>query len=236
MIMSLTIVRYRKAFIPFALFAMAIHRLPMRFQKGCSFWRLLGTGKKGTFDLYPDWQQWGVLACWDNQADFNRFYEKSFMSKWWRFFSVEQWTILCEPLQSHGKWDGLEPFIATGQSDYSGPLVVLTRATVRFKRLKTFWANADVVSGIMSSAKGLIASFGIGEMPVYKQATFSVWDNPDSMKAFAYQSPEHIEVIRKTKEEGWYSEELFVRFKPMNVFGTLHGVDPLKGLITFDQS
>ena len=51
MIVSLTIVRYRKLFIPFALLAMAIHRRPMRMQKACTFWQLLGTGKNGTFSL-----------------------------------------------------------------------------------------------------------------------------------------------------------------------------------------
>jgi hypothetical protein len=236
MIVSLTIVRYPKICIPFALLAMALHRLPMHFKKGCSFWRLLGTGRKGTFDLYPDWQQWGLLACWDDRGSFDRFSRQSFISKWWKFFRTEQWTILCEPLQSHGSWDGREPFNVPVQADYQGPLVVLTRATVRFNRLKNFWANADTVSAIMSDAKGLIASFGIGEMPVYRQATFSVWDNVESMRAFAYQSAEHIEVIRKTKEEAWYSEELFARFKPIAAFGTLHHTDPLKGIITFDES
>ena len=235
MIVSLTIVRYPKVMIPFALVAMALHRLPMRFQKGCTFWRLLGTGRKGTFDLYPDWQQWGIVACWNDHQSFDRFYRRSFISNWWRFFRVEPWTMLCEPLQSHGSWDGCEPFKASVQAEYQGPLVVLTRATVRFKGLKTFWANADTVSAIVSGAKGLIVSFGIGEMPVYKQATFSVWDNLESMKAFAYQSPEHVDVIRKTKEEAWYSEELFARFKPIASFGTLHNADPLKGLITFDE-
>lgn len=236
MIVSLTIVRYPKICIPFALLAMALHRLPMRFQKGCSFWRLLGTGKKGTFDLYPDWQQWGILACWEDREGFDVFYKESFISKWWKFFRAEQWTILCEPLQSHGSWDRVEPFNAPVQPDYQGPMVVLTRATIRFKRLKTFWADADAVSAIMDDATGLIASFGIGEMPVYRQATFSVWNTVEDMRRFAYQSAEHTEVIRKTKEEGWYSEELFARFKPIAAFGTLHHADPLKGMITFDQS
>jgi len=235
MIVSLTIVRYPKIGVPFALLAMALHRLPMHSQKGCSFWQLLGSGRKGTFDLYPDWQQWAVLACWDDRKSFDRFYEQSFISKWWKFFRTEKWTMLCEPLQSHGTWNGREPFNVPEQVGYQGPLIVLTRATVKFKRLKTFWAHANIVSNILNNAKGLIVSFGIGEMPVYKQSTFSIWENVDDMKAFAYQSPEHIEVVRKSKEESWHKEELFARLKPIAAFGTLHHADPLKGLITFDE-
>jgi heme-degrading monooxygenase HmoA len=234
MIVSLTIVRYRKAFIPFALLAMAVHRLPII--KDCTFRKLLGTGKNGTFDLHPDWQQWGLLACWENREDFDRFNKTSFIAKWWRFFKTEEWTILLEPLQSHGKWDGKEPFGNPDMPNYNGPIAVLTRATIRFNKLKNFWANVDGVASLMSKAPGYINSFGIGEMPVYRQATFSVWDNLENLKAFAYRSKEHAEVIRKTREEGWYSEELFARFKPIAAMGTLNDADPLHGLIKFDES
>ncbi len=229
MIVSLTITRYRKRYIPFALIAMAAFRLPIRFQQGCTFWQLMGSGKKGTFDLNPDWQQWALMACWDKQENFDQFYNTSFISKWWRFFNTESWTILCEPIQSHGKWDCKEPFSATVKMDESGPVAVITRATIRIKRMKPFWASAAKVAELMKDAKGLVTSFGIGEMPAYKQATFSIWENTDYMKEFAYRSVDHKEVIQKTKAENWYSEELFARFKPIATFGTLHGADPLKG-------
>jgi hypothetical protein len=235
MIVSFTFVRYRKLFIPFALLAMAVHRLPMRMQKGCTFWKLLGSGENGTFDMHPDWQQWGLLACWDSLEDFEQFYDHSFVSHWWRLFGVEKWTLLCEPLQSHGKWDGKEPFDKPDIENYAGPVAILTRATIRLRKLKSFWANVDAVSRLMRTAPGFIASFGIGERPLYRQATFSVWNSLDDVKVFAYGSKEHVEVIRKTKAEGWYSEELFARFKPIASLGSLNNADPLKGLIKFDE-
>jgi hypothetical protein len=56
-------------------------------------------------------------------------------------------------------------------------------------------------------------SLGIGEIPFLKQATFSIWENIESMKSFAYKSADHIAVIQKTRTENWYREELFVRFR-----------------------
>jgi Domain of unknown function (DUF3291) len=235
MIVSLTIIRYRKSFIPFALLAMALHRLPMRLQKGCTFWQLLGSGKSSTFDLHPDWQQWGLFAVWDSRDDFDQFYDRSFVTKWWNLLCIEKWTILLEPLQSHGKWDGKEPFGNPNIDNYDGPIAILTRATIRFNRLKNFWANVDGVSELMKKAPGYLFSLGIGERPLYKQATFSVWNSLDDVKGFAYRSKEHAEVIKKTRDEGWYSEELFARFKPIVSFGTLNNIDPLKGLINFDE-
>jgi len=235
MIVSLTMVRYRKRFIPFALLAMAMHREPMKRQKGCSFWQLLGSGKNGTFSLKPDWQQWGLLAVWEDREAFDSFYSDSYPAKWWNKYGCEKWTILCEPLQSHGQWEGKKPFGDINFQNYQGPVAVLTRATVRLKRLKNFWSNVDEVSELMRRSPGYIISLGIGERPIYRQATFSIWNSLDDVKAFAYGSKEHSEVIRKTRDEGWYSEELFARFKPVACTGTLHNADPLKGLIKLEQ-
>jgi len=230
MIVSLTIVRYRKAFIPIALLAMAVHRLPMWLQKSCTFWKLLGSGRNGTFDLNPDWQKWGLLAVWDSREDFDRFNERSFIASWWNKLTIERWTILCSPLQSHGKWDDYEPFGSPDIKNHTGPIAVLTRATIRLSRLKNFWANVDSVANLMAGAPGYITSFGIGEAPVYRQATFSIWKSIDDVKAFAYASKEHVEVIKKTRDEKWYSEELFARFKPVASFGTINGKNPLDGI------
>jgi hypothetical protein len=232
MIVSLTIVRYRKAFIPFALLAMVLHRLPMALQKGCTFWKLMGSGRNGTFDLQPDWQQWGLLAVWTDIKYFTAFSESSVVGKWWRVLTQEQWTIMCEPLQSHGKWSGKEPFSNPGTKDHAGPVAILTRATIRLNKLKGFWGNVDNVANIMRHSPGFITSFGIGEAPIYRQATFSVWKSMNDAMAFAYASPEHAEVIRKTRAENWYSEELFARFKIINSFGTINGIDPLAGINT----
>jgi len=230
MIVSLTIVRYRKSLVPFALLAMAIHRLPLMLTKGCSFWKLLGSGRNGTFDLQPDWQQWGLFAVWEDREAFDRFYNKSFINTWWNSFTFEKWTILCEPLQSHGKWDGKEPFGTPDVKDIKGPVAILTRATIRLNKLKGFWSNVDSVANIMANAPGFITSLGIGEAPVYRQATFSIWKSIDNVKAFAYASKEHAEVIKKTRLENWYSEELFARFKITDSFGLLNGKDPLAGI------
>jgi len=230
MIVSLTIVRYRKSLIPFALLAMALHRLPMWLQHGCSFWKLLGSGRNGTFDLQPDWQQWGLLAVWDDRDAYEHFAETSFVKKWWHLLAKESWTLLCEPVQSHGTWDGKEPFGKVNGKVADGPMAVLTRATIKMSRLKNFWSHVDEVANLMVGAPGYITSFGVGEAPVYRQATFSIWESMEHMKAFAYGSKQHAEVIKKTRSEGWYSEELFARFRIIESIGTVNGTDPLAGL------
>lgn len=227
MIVVITLVRYPKALIPLALLAMALHRIPLILTQKCSFWKLLGCGKNGTFSLNPDWQQWGLLSVWDNLQDWEDFDTTSTVSKWWKFFGLEKFTLLCRPIAGHGKWDGKEPFLYDKTLESTGPVLVLTRAAIKLNRLKSFWKNVDPVSEILKKAPGYITSFGVGETPVYKQATISVWRSFEDMKTFSYQTKEHAEVIKKTREEHWYSEELFARFIIIKTEGSLTGINPV---------
>jgi hypothetical protein len=237
---TLTIIRYPKRFSFFGLSAMGLHRIAFWLNPGISFFKLLGCGKNGGFDKHPDWQQYGILSVHKTRAD-----EQSsdhdqviaglygaFISGWIKLFGCEKWTVFLEPVQGHGTWDGKQPFgplRRDGQLD--GTVAILTRATIRFSKLKAFWGNVNGVGARMADAAGLVTSIGIGEIPFIKQATFSIWESTDAMKQFAYQLREHTEVVRKTRQEDWYSEELFVRFRPLRSLGSLRGTDPLKGML-----
>ena len=64
-----------------------------------------------------------------------------------------------------------------------------------------------------------------------RKAVFNAVNNAqslDDMKAFAYSQKEHAEVIQKTRQRNWYSEELFTRFKITGCTGTLNGKNPLR--------
>lgn len=236
MIVSLTVVRYRRMFIPFAFLSMAVLRIPMALNRKCVFWKLMGSGRGGSFALRPDLQQWAMLAAWQSRSDFDDFRSKSFTERWWNFFCRERWTVLCTPIAAHGSWDGREPFIVEKNTEvYTGPVAVLTRATIRISRLKNFWSNVERVSNAMNTSNGYLFSFGIGEAPFVRQATFSVWRSAADMEAFAFGSEEHRDVIRKTRREDWYSEELFARFRPEESFGSINGKDPLNEFFQYNH-
>lgn len=217
MFVTLTIAKYEQSKSWLGFLSMAIFRLPLYFTKNLSFWKLMGTGKNGTFDIHPDWQQWGLLAVWENEAAFDKFEKTSFIGKWWRRFPEKQTTFRCIPYESHGLWDGKQPFgKPIPDRSYTGPIAVLTRATIRPTKVREFWQNVPTVAGSMTDAKGFITSVGVGEVPFIKQATFSVWESMEDVKLFAYRQREHAEVIKKTRENNWYSEELFARFIPID--------------------
>jgi hypothetical protein len=236
-------VRYPKYLGLAGVVSMALFRVPLMLNRKISFWKLLGSGKNGTFDIHPDWNQWAILSVTAKGLTFESkdlpcpqltpgraFIYGSFIDFWWKFFNCEMYSVILQPLEGHGTWDGKNVFgtLPTG-SDYDGVIAVLTRATIRLRRLKNFWRHVNGVATQMQGVRGLIASVGIGEMPWIKQATLSFWENQEAMKSFAYKTQRHAEVIRKTRIENWYAEEMFVRFKPLAAVGSLNGSDPLKG-------
>ncbi|MFN4007267.1 MAG: spheroidene monooxygenase [Chitinophagaceae bacterium] len=201
--------------------SMAIFRVPFWLHKQLLFWKLMGCGKNGTFDKQPDFNQWAVmLAVTDiNQWQNNR--TTTFMQQYWRCFGAKVTTYYLQPIEGHGLWDGKQVFgVLPKTSDYDGPIAVLTRATIKLSKLGRFWEHVPIVARHMQQTEGFITSVGIGEIPWIKQATFSVWECKAAMKNFAYKMADHADVVRKTHQEKWYSEDMFVRFKIINVTGS----------------
>lgn len=200
----------------------------------------MGSGRNGSFDKTPDLQQWSIFTVRNREVEIDSLNTKTpfnikelyggFIAGWLKLFGCEIWTVMLEPIEGHGRWDGKEIFgILPHQSNDEGPIAILTRATVRLNKLKYFWQNVVPVSNAMKEATGFIWSVGIGEIPWIKQATFSIWESKEAMKAFAYGTKVHADVIKKTRAQQWYSEEMFVRFKIISSAGSLKGIDPLTG-------
>ena len=145
---------------------------------------------------------------------------------------MEQWTVYMRTVMTHGQWDSVEPFQIREKMDENQVVGVITRATIRTKHLWRFWRFVPPVSHSVAKREGLLFSVGIGELPIIQQATFSLWQNSHLMKAYAYQSRFHKEVVRRTRELGWYKEELFARFHPYASEGSWHGQNPLAAYLS----
>ncbi len=69
---------------------MAIFHLPFKLNRKVKFYKLMGTGRNGTFDKIPDLQQWAILSVFDetfskeNDDHLNKIYG-NFIAGWFRF-------------------------------------------------------------------------------------------------------------------------------------------------------
>ena len=139
----------------------------------------------------------------------------------------------------HGSWRGreiprilLEGVSSTSTTPSGAPLAMITRADVRPRAWRAFSRDARVVDRELHASEGLLAVVGIGEAPVFRLGTFSLWRDAASIQRFAYGRPEHSRVVQRTRNEDWYGEEMFARFEPYWSTGTWDGRDPLRDMVS----
>ena len=181
---------------------------------GLSFFKLLGTGSGKGFSLYPDFSTYAILCVWEKESFATTFIEESDHSKVISKKAFSREDFFLKTIKSHGLWDGINPFhVSEGDINKKNKIGIITRATLNKNRLFEFWKSVPQASLAMQNAKGVEWFKGIGEWPFIQQATFSVWDNLDSVKEFAYGKGAHSKIVTKTKKRKWYKEDLFARFE-----------------------
>ncbi len=229
-IAALTLVRYPWRYTYDALVSMGLNRILLRRAPGLRFWKLLGSACGLAFGAWNP-RRYGLFTVWDSPAALDAFEQDSPILAAYRRRADELWTVRLRPISWHGAWSGINPFAsvapATPLAPDAGPLAILTRATIRPLRVRAFRATARRVNAELADCPGLLAAIGLGEVPLFIQATFSLWASLRAVRGFAYSGPEHIAAMRRKDSEDWYSEELFARFQPFASYGTWDGVNPL---------
>ena len=207
--------------------------------EGQQFYKLMGSGRGHGFNPWPDWSVYSLLQTWDSEECAVSFFSHAPLGLAYQQKAGETWSLFMRSIGAHGVWSGANPFPKSERVDPGNEhIAVITRATIKWHKLASFWAYVPKSQRPIARAKGLIYTKGIGEAPLLHMATFSLWQNEENLRAFAYGSAEHQEAIRRTRTLNWYKEELFARFQPYRSVGTWEGESPLKSIpcIKYDKS
>jgi spheroidene monooxygenase len=205
---------------------MGVARLSFMRMSQIGFWKLCGSGTGEGFTPKPNTAVWAILATWPDAETARTLISSAPVFRRWHAHATESWTILLEPTSARGQWSGVSPFTATAAPD-TGPIVALTRASMRASTFLRFWRRVPDISAAIGHDPNVIFKIGIGEVPLLHQITFSVWPDAASMAHFARGDGPHGRAIQAVRAENWFAEELYARFRILDDWGTWGGVSPL---------
>lgn len=190
---------------------------------GLIFMKLLGSGADGGFTLKPSFSHQGVFASFASAALAESFLKSNFV-EFYRERALQFFAARMETISTRGQWSGQEPFVASARLPIGAPVAALTRGSVRLRAAPRFWRYAPQAQEDVRTADGCLLAAGLGEAPLLRQATFSIWRNEAAMNAYA-RSGAHGAAIRATYAEGFFTESLFARFALRQIEGAWNGFD-----------
>lgn len=196
-------------------------RFALRGTPGLSFAKVLGSGKDGGFGLKPSASRMGLFCIFSSEASADDFIAHSSVSRDYRDHAREHLVAKLRAYSSKGAWSGRSIAVTTAApaSPDVGPIASLTRASIKPQKAASFWALEPAAERGLNDAPGCLLSVGIGEAPVFRQATFSVWANTQAMDGYA-RSGAHLAAIRAAYGGDFFSESAFVRMTPLLLRGT----------------
>jgi spheroidene monooxygenase len=199
---------------------------------GLLFVKVMGSGHGGGFGLRPSATHQGLVCLFADQHSADNFMRgaavQGITSR-----AREHWLGLLAVTSIRGQWDqqswGLtsdecldEPLGASVVDGVQAPVAVLTRGSIRPAKAVSFWRYSPPAQAGLSRARGCQLSMGLGEAPLVRQCTFTLWDDTDSMLRYAHQGA-HKAAIAAAAKHDFFSESMFARMRVLAMSGTWCG-------------
>jgi len=192
---------------------------------GLRFAKVMGSGHAGGFGLRPSASHQGLVCVFDSLADAQDFCAGAVFAQY-RSRARELCFGLFGIQSSRGAWDGVSwtPEAATpdGEQPQDGLVAAITRASIIPTKAPAFWRMAPAAQAQLPQAQGCLVAMGLGEAPLLRQCTFSIWRNAGAMDAYA-RSGAHSKAIAATYRNGFFSESMFVRMRVLSFEGVWEG-------------
>ncbi len=187
---------------------------------GMQFTKVMGSGHEGGFSLRPSTSHQGLVCMLGTVAEARDFLAGPLVQAA-RTRARESWSGLLAVTASRGAWDGQtwgpsSPQALGAHADdprlSDAPVAALTRASIRPSKVAAFWRHAPASHEAMAQARGCDLAVGLGEAPVLRQCTFSLWHDLDAMTAYA-RGGAHGTAAQAAIRQDYFTESMFVRMK-----------------------
>lgn len=197
---------------------------PLRGTPGLRLAKILGSGHDGGFGLRPSATRQGLFCLFDTPVQASDFLLSSTLVREYRDCAREFLAVRLRTTSCRGSWSGIPlPVSAPSLADtVDRPMAALTRASIRPRSASAFWKLAPAAQKSLERAEGCRLAVGLGEAPLLRQATFSVWESADAMGRYA-RTGAHQEAIVQAYQQDFFSESMFARFEVQAIEGAWKG-------------
>lgn len=200
---------------------------------GLRFAKVMGSGHGGGFSLRPSASHQGLIMVFEHAAQAHEFMNSPFVAACHER-ARESWSAVLSVDSARGEWDGqawartpitaldrppgIKPLLRGDDLRPALPLAVITRASIRPAKTMAFWRYAPAAQADLEKAPGCLLAMGLGEVPLVRQCTFSLWRDTASMLAYAHTGA-HQTAIEAAHRNGFFSESLFLRMRVLAQHG-----------------
>ena len=198
-----------------------------REQAGATFAKVMGSGHDGGFTLRPSATHQGLVAMVPNQGQAQALLESD-LAQDYRQRARQWWAGIMAIQSARGSWDGhawqpsAAPSYAAPLTRQAMPMAVLTRASIRPAKAMAFWRHAPAAQEDLQASDGCLLAMGLGEAPLVRQCTFSLWRDAQAMTDYA-QDGAHQRAAAAAYKNDFFSESLFVRLNLLSQRGVWRG-------------
>lgn len=185
---------------------------------GLRFAKVMGSGQGGGFGMRPSATHQGLVTLFDTQAQAQAFLDGPRVQAY-RERASHCWSSLLAITSARGSWDGCAWAATPAQAmDVAAPqpapfaVAALTRASIRPARVAQFWKRAPAAQRALGDASGCGLAMGLGEAPLLRQCTFSLWRDESDLVAYS-RGGAHGQAVQAAARQDFFSESMFVRMR-----------------------
>jgi len=199
---------------------------PYKDLPGLTTAKVMGSGHGGGFSLRPSATHQGLICTFSHLDWAQKFLESTWVQAY-RERARELWSGVLAVQSARGHWDRQAWLPTTadalqGQTQAQGPFAVLTRASIVPTKAMAFWRYAPAAQASLGQSGGCLLAMGLGEAPLVRQCTFSLWQDTATMLQYAHQGAHQLASAAAYKHQ-FFSESMFVRMQVLHMSGVWQG-------------
>jgi len=211
---------------------------PYKDVPGLTMAKVMGSGHAGGFSLRPSATHQGLICTFTHLDLAERFLASPAVLAY-RSRARECWAGVMSVQSARGHWDKQAWQASSAQAlglsaeqadsslgrdglPHSHPFAVLTRASIVPTKAMAFWRYAPAAQADLGQSPGCLLAMGLGEAPLVRQCTFSLWQDTAAMLNYAHQGAHQVASAAAHKHQ-FFSESLFVRMQVLQMAGVWQG-------------